>query len=168
MYELESGSISIDGVDISKIGLHSLRQQISYLPQTPFLMCGTVRENIDPFNKYTDRQVEDTLADVQLFDYVNSLKNGLITEIIQNNMLFSMGQKQLVCLARAILQNNTILALDEATANIDYETDAIIQETIRAKFKNCTVLTVAHRLATISDSDVILSIENGKIIDRKD
>ena len=131
-------------------------------------MLGTVRENLDPFNEYTNEQIEDALKDVQLLEYVNSLKDGMNTEIIQNNMLFSIGQKQLVCLARSILKNNPILALDEATANIDYETDGIIQQAIRTKFKNWTIITIAHRLATISDSDITFIIENGKLIETKD
>ena len=162
LYELSEGTIYVGGQDISELGLHFLRKNISYLPQTPFLMWGTVRENLDPNLAHDDNMIIGVLIDVQLWDYVSSLKEGINTKITQDSMLFSTGQQQLVCLARAILEKNKILALDEATANIDYETDKIIQETIREKFKEWTVLTVAHRLSTISDSDQNLTIDQGK------
>ena len=164
LYEIDSGSITIDGYNTSELGLHTLRRSISYLPQSPFLMFGTIRENLDPHSKYSDDEVCEALNEVELLDYVESLKDGINTEVTLSNMLFSVGQKQLIWLARAILQRNKILALDEATANIDYETDRIIQETIRRKFAECTVITVAHRLSTISDSDKILMVSEGKLI----
>ena len=164
LYEIDSGSITIDGYNTSELGLHTLRRSISYLPQSPFLMFGTIRENLDPHSKYSDDEVCEALNEVELLDYVESLKDGINTEVTLSNMLFSVGQKQLIWLARAILQRNKILALDEATANIDYETDRIIQETIRRKFAECTVITVAHRLSTISDSDKILMVNEGKLL----
>lgn len=163
MYPCQEGTITVGDTDIEHIGLHSLRGAISYLPQTPFLIIGTVRENLDPHNQYSDEQLEEALKAVQLWEYVNSLRNCLLTEVTNSNMVFSMGQKQLVCLARALLEQNKILALDEATANIDYETDEIIQRTIRENFKECTVVVIAHRLETISDSDIVLEIEDGKL-----
>ena len=164
LYEIDDGKIIIDGIDIKTLGLHCLRNNISYLPQVPFLMFGTIRENLDPLNMYEDETVIGALQDIQLWEYIEQLKDGLSAEITQSNMVFSTGQKQLICLARAILQNNKILILDEATANIDYETDQIIQETIRQKFRDCTVITVAHRISTISDWDQILTVKEGKIV----
>ena len=168
-YEICGGRISIDNEDIHEIGLHCLRSGISYISQTPFLMIGTVKYNLDPFEDHTEKDIIDALKDVQMWEYVHCLKDGINTEITAGNMLFSVGQKQLICLARAILKNNMVLgmkiyyafldltivvtysnvldwfiypsklfyiALDEATANIDYHNDKIIQEVIRSKFKH--------------------------------
>ena len=163
LVETDKGSkIIIGGQDTREIGLHTLRKSISFIPQTPFLMSSTIRENLDPFNLYPDEEIWQVLEEVQLKKYVESLKNGLLTEVADQN-IFSVGQKQLICLARAILRKNKILVLDEATANVDIETDSLIQKSIREKFKDCTVLTIAHRLATIQDSDVILVMADGKI-----
>jgi ATP-binding cassette subfamily C (CFTR/MRP) protein 4 len=154
--------IIIGGENIRDIGLHCLRNNISFIPQTPFLISSSIRENLDPFETYTEENVWEVLEEVQLKNYVKNLKDGLDTELSDQN-IFSVGQKQLICLARAILRKNKILVLDEATANVDIETDNLIQRTIREKFKDCTVLTIAHRIATISDSDVILVLEDGRL-----
>ena len=156
LYDIDCGEILIDWINISTVGLHCLRSNISYLPQVPFLMFGTIRENLDPLSIHDDEAIILALKDVQLWEYIEQLKDGLLTEITQSNMIFSTGQKQLICLARAILQNKKILIFDEATANIDYNTDQIIQDTIRRKFKDCTVIAIAHRISTISDSDNII------------
>jgi len=163
LVETEPGSqIIIGGEDIKDIGLHCLRNAISFIPQSPFLISSTIRANLDPFEVYSDEQVWEVLEEVQLKDYISSLKDGLATEVTDQN-IFSVGQKQLICLARAILRNTKILVLDEATANVDIETDSLIQRSIREKFRDCTVLTIAHRIATISDSDQILVMEDGRV-----
>lgn len=147
----------IDGIDTGEINLESLRSKISIIPQDPVLFSATIRYNLDPFDAYQDEEIWRALEEVKLKSSINGLQ-FMVTEAGSN---FSVGQRQLICLARAILRNNKILLLDEATANIDQATDALIQETIREKFADCTVVTIAHRLHTIMDSDKVLVMENG-------
>ena len=121
------GKITIDGQNINDVGLHKLRQNIAFIPQTPFLIQGTIRENIDPFNDFGDELIIETLEEVQLWQHIqNKCQNGLSTILTESNNLFSMGQKQLLCLARAIIRKSKILVLDEATANVDLQTDNFI------------------------------------------
>ena len=156
------GRILIDGQDLKEIGLHKLRKSIAYIPQQPFLIQGTIRENIDPFHEYSDETIIDTIKEVKLWSHIeNNCANGLNTILTESNSLFSLGQKQLFCLARAIIRKTKVLVLDEATANVDLVTDNFIQETLKNSFKNCTVLIIAHRLATVIDSDRILVMDKG-------
>lgn len=127
----------------------------------PFLLSGTIRENFDPFYESTDERIQEIVEYVNLGAKIGSLKDGLKTEIKENNTIFSAGQKQLICLGRAIIRNTKILVLDEATANVDLETDNFIQTKLRDTFQNCTVLVIAHRLATVIDSDRILVMNDG-------
>ncbi|XP_019716236.1 multidrug resistance-associated protein 4-like isoform X1 [Hippocampus comes] len=157
------GNIYIDGVLTSELGLHDLRQKMSIIPQDPLLFTDTVRKNLDPFNQHTDVDLWKALEQVQLKCMVEELPTKLETVLAECGSNFSVGQRQLVCLARAILRKNRILVIDEATANVDPRTDELIQVTIRREFRDCTVFTIAHRLNTIIDSDRILVLDEGRI-----
>ncbi|KRZ85196.1 Multidrug resistance-associated protein 1, partial [Trichinella sp. T8] len=163
--EPDSGQIIIDGIDISTVGLHDLRSRLSIIPQEPVLLCGSLRMNLDPTEKRTDDELWTALEQVHLKSFVSSLPNKLEHVITEGGENLSVGQRQLVCLSRALLRKSRILVMDEATAAIDSETDALIQKTIRQCFKNCTVLTIAHRLNTVIDSDRILVLSNGQVIE---
>ncbi|CAF2902537.1 unnamed protein product [Rotaria sp. Silwood2] len=155
------GKILIDGIDISTISLNDLRSILNIIPQSPILFSNTLRYNLDPFNCYTDEQLWNVLESVQLKTKISNLKDKLNIQIAEYGTNFSVGECQLICIARAILKQSKILLIDEATAHIDTKTDELIQKILREKFINQTVLTIAHRLNTIMDSDQIIVINAG-------
>jgi len=160
---IESGSILVDNVDINDVGVRKLRSQFSIIPQDPVIFLGTLRFNLDPDEKFEDNELWRILELVRLYDYAFSLPDQLYTEMVEGGTNMSTGQRQLLCIARALLRGSKVLFLDEATAAIDPETDSILQETIKREFKDCTVMTIAHRLQTVLDYDKILVLSEGEV-----
>lgn len=163
--EAAFGKIVIDDIDISTIGLHELRSKLTIIPQDPVLFTGTLRKNLDPFDTYSDDDVWRVLEHSHLKSFVTGLEAGLQHSIAEGGENLSVGQRQLICLARALLRKTKILILDEATAAVDMETDELIQTTIREEFADSTVITIAHRLNTIMDYDKVIVLSKGKILE---
>ncbi|KAJ1732360.1 Canalicular multispecific organic anion transporter 1 [Coemansia biformis] len=187
--EPSAGSVVVDGIDISTIGLNDLRSQISVVPQNPVLFEGTIRENLDPKSEYSDKELWAAIRAARIEDMVSVPSDkyipgtsearaagddapgpwaagvGLDKWVEADGRNFSMGQRQLICLCRVLLWRRRILILDEATANIDSHTDGIIQSVLREEFKSCTVITIAHRLNTVMDSDRIIVMDHGEVVE---
>ncbi|XP_066143470.1 ATP-binding cassette sub-family C member 4-like [Euwallacea fornicatus] len=160
LYDFD-GEIIIDGENISTLSINFLRENISIIPQDPILFTGTIRTNLDPFDKYSDKEIWSALEKV----HMKSIIQDLNQEISDSTSGYSSGQKQLISLARALIQENKIIVLDEATANLDPKTDQLLQETVKESFKNCTVLIIAHRLHSVLSCDKILVLDAGRIVE---
>ncbi|KAI3422991.1 uncharacterized protein J3R85_011520 [Psidium guajava] len=165
LVEPTNGRIIVDGLDITTIGLHDLRSHFGVIPQDPTLFGGTVRNNLDPLSEHTDEEIWEVLAKCQLRKAIQEKEKGLESLVLHDGSNWSMGQRQLFCLGRALLRRSRILVLDEATASIDNETDSILQRTIQSEFVDSTIITVAHRIPTVLACTMVLAISDGRLVE---
>lgn len=155
----------IDGIDISEIELGHLRSKLSIIPQDPLLFRGTIRHNLDPFEEWDDDAIWDAMTRCRMDQFVRSKASGLSHEVTEGGTNLSVGQRQLLCMARAILKGSKIVIMDEATASVDLDTERLIQHAIVEEFKRCTVLTIAHRLSTVLACDQVIVMSQGRVFE---
>ncbi|CAN8068720.1 unnamed protein product [Agarophyton chilense] len=165
MVEIEGGRICIDDVNLQDIGLDDVRTNITIIPQDPVVFSGTIRFNLDPFNRHSEAELWDALEKSHMKQFVMEFEGGLDAQVAEYGENLSAGQRQVICLTRALLRKSKILILDEASSSLDMETDRLIQETIRTHLKDATILTIAHRLFTLADYDKILVMEDGNAVE---
>ncbi|KAI9266436.1 P-loop containing nucleoside triphosphate hydrolase protein [Phascolomyces articulosus] len=163
--EATSGSITIDGIDISQLGLHDLRSQLNIIPQDPVLFSGTLRSNLDPFHEFTDADLYAALKRAHLIHDGNYDQITLDNPVAENGSNWSQGQRQLIALARALVKKSSLIVLDEATSSVDFDTDHKIQQTIRTEFADSSLLCIAHRIRTVADYDRILVLDQGRVVE---
>ena len=161
--DLCEGSIAIDGIDLATLGLEDVRRALCIIPQDPVLFSASVRFNLDPFNEASDEDIWSVLEQVELKDAIERLPRGLDDDVQEGGSNFSVGERQLICMARALLKHPKILIMDEATASLDNETDTHLQHMIRKQFATCTGLTIAHRLNTIMDAHRVCVMDKGMV-----
>ena len=164
MLYVHSGNIFIDGISLHHFPLNEARKVFSIIPQDPYLFSGTLRFNLDRMGIYSDEKIKDILVQVGLWEFVNSLPGQLNYELQERGQNFSLGQRQLLCVARAALMDRPIVLIDEATASVDMVTDALLQKSMQKLFANRTVLTIAHRLETLAHVDQIIEISEGRVL----
>ncbi|CAD6587814.1 MAG: hypothetical protein CYPHOPRED_004148, partial [Cyphobasidiales sp. Tagirdzhanova-0007] len=173
--ETDEGTITIDGLDIGKIGLQDLRSRLTIIPQDPTILSGTIRSTLDPLDEYPDHEIFDALKRARLLPAepvpmedeegnFNPFYN-LETEVSEQGQNFSAGERQLLCLARALLKQHPLILMDEATSSVDYETDTLITATIAEEFKHSSLLVIAHRLRTVIGFDKILVLDIGRVVE---